>query len=921
MWQVVRSAKYKVNAILAVALLGITTTLPIVSADSTGAFVSLDSFSGTPGKSLIVSGGNFMNNEPVEIDATQNNKLVATAASTTGSNSLFTTTLALPVDLQQGPVVVTALGKTSQLTAHNSYYVSPYTPSLSSVLSSATPFTNIPVGGTGFAAGEKVVLNLAGATATVTTDATGSFKDVPVTVPNVPAASYQIIASGQASGAQAISYFYIDNFFPSATPSSYYVLPLTTLSYNGNGFAAQETVTVTDATTGAIYSSFVTDNTGSFKNAGGFSVPATFAGTTLKTVLTGATSKASTALETGVGRYYPSVSPTVYYAQPGSSVSFNGSGFVPGETVTVSSGSTALTTTVADAKGDLVAAGSVIIPAGAAGTTQTYTLTGTTSQGSGSVGVQVGAFNAQASPSSFYVLPGGTITFTGTGFQSGEIVAVFNGLVSVASIQADTSGSFLNAGSIQVRYDQVNSSSTYILTGQASKASTSATITVGALTVQVNPSNYYVLPYQAFNVVATGLAPSETVVLVNGATVLATAQTNNLGSVTFTNVSVSPNALGSATLTVTGSTSKASGSASVGIGSYYPSLVLNNYYAQPGTAITLSGTGFIPGETVIASTTGTTQSVIADAKGAVTALLNVPFGTATTVDFVLTGQKSMAIAKTSLTAAPFNVQISPSTYYATPASPISFSGSGFIANEKVSISLGNTVIGTSTVSAKGVLATDSYVLPFGKTAVYTVTGLTSGGSATMTITLAQFYAGIQLNNYYGNGGSLVTVTGGGFAPNENVVVAGIVGTTSTNLGSALADAKGSFSFLTKVPYSPAGNITISAVGGLSQASATTGFTVAQVYNSIGLSNYAVPAGKTATFIGSGYLANEPVVVTSVRGGIKYTMYADNNGNLNDSGLVLPLTLAEGNLTLDFNGQFSFTTHAVTIYVQDKNATN
>jgi hypothetical protein len=37
--------------------------------------------------------------------------------------------------------------------------------------------------------------------------------------------------------------------------------------------------------------------------------------------------------------------------------------------------------------------------------------------------------------------------------------------------------------------------------------------------------------------------------------------------------------------------------------------------------------------------------------------------------------------------------------------------------------------------------------------------------------------------------------------------------------------------------------------------------------------------------------------------------------------VLPLTLAEGNLTLDFNGQFSFTTHAVTIYVQDKNATN
>jgi large repetitive protein len=907
-------------AISAAAIIALPVTpiinLGLARADSASPYVTLSSFSGHPDVSLTVSGGNYNNGESIGIVATQNGAAVATTTTTADQSGQFSSSIQLPAKLAQGAVTITATGQTSGEVSTNSYYAAPFTPSLTTSDSQTTPYSTLTVSGSGYAPDETVDLNLAGATTTAQTDASGNFADASLTSPAVPAASYTLIGSGEASGASAVAYEYINAFYPSAAPSSYYVLPATSLGFTGSGFAPDEVVTVSNATTGATISSFTTDASGSFTDAGAFTVPASYAGQIEKFVLTGAKSNATTTTSATIGSYYPDVSPSSYYVLPGGSVGFNGSGFVPGETVDVYSGTTKLTSVIADSKGNLTDAGAVTIPPTEAGTTQTFTVVGETSQGSTSVNVQIGAYNPQASPSGYYLMPGSDLTFSGSGYAPGETVSVLSGLTTVASFTTDGTGAFSAAGALPISYSQANASVNYELIGSVSNQPIDFTIGVGQLNTQLTPSSYYVLPYAPFSVSATGFAPDETVTLTNGATVLATATTTALGTATFTNVSLPYSGLGSATLTATGTTSDATATATIGIGNYNATLVASNYYVTPGSTITLSGSGFAPNETVTITAGTVTQAVTADAMGAVSDSLVVPFGqTKNSLDITATGSLSHASTTSTITLAPYTPQVSPSTYYAQPGTPISFTGSGFFAGETISVNLNGTQIGTETADAKGNLAsTGVYTLPYGQTAAYTLTGLTSGGSVTMNIGLAQFYAGLQLNSYYGDGGSSVVASGSGFAPNEAVTLTS--GTTS--LGSVVADATGSFSKTVTIPYAAPGKVAITATGSNSQATASTSYTVAQVYNSVELGSYAVPAGSPVTVLGSGFFAGEPVTVTTDRTSGTYTFDANAQGNLNDSGFVLPTTLAPGMLTLTFTGTESYTTSSITIYVQSAN---
>jgi hypothetical protein len=888
--------------------------LVVGHADSAGSYETLSSFSGHPDVSLIVSGGGFLDNEAISIVATQNGASVASTSTSASGTGSFSTTLNLPAKLAQGAVNIMATGQTSGLNSSNSYYVNPFNPSLSTGSGETTPYSTVTVSGSGYAPDETVDLNLAGATAKAMTNQNGSFSGATITTPDVPAASYTIIGAGELSGASTVAYEYINAFYPSASPSSYYIMPDTSLGFNGSGFAPNETVNVTSAVSGAQLSSFVTDSTGSFTDAGSFSVPASYAGMSEKFVLTGTESDASTTVTTTVGKYYPNVSPTVYYLMPNKTLAFNGSGFVPNETVDVYSGTTLVEKVVADSKGNLAAAGPITIPSTDAGTTQSYTLTGETSQGSGTVSVQIGNYNPQASPSGYYVLPGTVITFDGNGYAPDEVVSVFSGTSNIGSFSADNNGNFMSAGDIAVGYGQAGSTASYSLVGAVSNEPISFKIGIGQLNTLLTPSSYYVLPYQDFSVSATGFAPNETVNLTNGATMLGTAMSNSLGTATFKNVSLPYSGLGTATLTATGVTSMATATASVGIGNYNATVVSSNYYAKPGTTVNLTGTGFAPNETVSIVAGSVTQTAIADDMGDITSSLVLPFGqTKNSLSIVSTGEMSHATSTTTITLAPYMPEVSPSTYYAQPGTNVTFIGSGFVPNETIDVSLNGTLVGTETANSMGGLtSTGTYTLPFGaKTADYTVTGLTSGASVTMDIGLAQFYAGLSLSSYYGDGGSMITATGSGFAPDELIRIQ-----SGTNtLAKAAANAMGGFSLPIQIPYSAPGKISITAYGAKSGASPTTSYTVAQVYNSVTLGSYAVPAGQAVNILGSGFFANEPVTVSADRTSGTYTFDADSQGNLDDSGFILPSGLAPGNLTLTITGTESFTTHTIVLYVQ------
>jgi hypothetical protein len=899
-----------------VALVG-TPALPLftsigVHADSTSAYETLNSFSGYPAAALTVSGGNYAALEPISISAVEGTSLLTTVTTTAATNGTFSVGLTLPTKLSQGSVTITATGTKSGLAATNNYYVNPFTPALQVSASDTTPYGALTVSGSGYAANENVDLNFAGAITEAQTNASGSFSKVSVTTPNVPAASYQLVGVGESSGASAVSYEYVNGFYASASPSSYYVMPATTLAFNGSGFAANETITVTDSLSATPITAFNANASGSFTNGGSFTVPASYAGLSKTFVLTGSLSHATASVTTTVGKYYPSVSPTIYYVMPGKTISFNGSGFLPGEAVTITNGTTTVSTAVADAKGNLVATGTVTVPANEAGTTQTYTLTGKTSMGSGSVSVQIGNYNPQVSPSGYYVMPGSVLLFSGSGYAPNETVAIFNGLSNVGSITADNTGSFLAGGNILINYNQANSSASYKLVGSVSNEPINFTIGVGQLNTQITPSDYYVLPYQLFSVKVSGFAPNENMTLTNGLTKLATTVTSPLGVATFTNVSL-PAGISSATLVATGSTSNATATATIGVGNYNPSVTADNYYVKPGTVVTLTGTGFAPSEPVTVTAGTTTTTVTTDLSGDFTSPVTVPFGqTKNTVAIVSTGTLSQASSTTTLTLAPYTPQVSPSTYYAQPGTPISFTGSGFVPNESIIVNLNGKNVGTETANAKGLLvSTNTYALPFGTAAVYTLTGQTSGAVNTMSIGLAQFYAGVQLSSYYGDGGSVVTATGTGFAPNELVTLT----SGKTILGSITTTTTGSFSKAITIPYVAPGALPIVATGTSSAASATTGYTVATVYNGVQLSQYALPAGSAVTFIGDGYYANEPVTVTTDRTTGSYTLKASTTGTFTDSGYVLPSNLAPGMLTFTITGTESFTVHTITMYVQ------
>ena len=92
--------------------------------------------------------------------------------------------------------------------------------------------------------------------------------------------------------------------------------------------------------------------------------------------------------------------------------------------------------------------------------------------------------------------------------------------------------------------------------------------------------------------------------------------------------------------------------------------------------------------------------------------------------------------------------------------------------------------------------------------------------------------------------------------------------------------------------------------------------VAPVWTNLQLGSYAGAPGVAITFIGSGYLPNEPIQIMTDRTGttIVHTFNADNNGVFNNSGYTIPADFAEGDLTLTVKGTNSFTSKDIVFYV-------
>ncbi|MDQ5955240.1 MAG: hypothetical protein QG621_243 [Patescibacteria group bacterium] len=473
---------------------------------------------------------------------------------------------------------------------------------------------------------------------------------------------------------------------------------------------------------------------------------------------------------------------------PFSTITIAGTGFAPGEQVQVSLGLNS-TTTIADTSGSFAHAELTIpnLPPG-------LYLVLAIGQSSGTPTfsyLYVQSLYPLASPSSWYIAPGSTLTWSGSGFAPNETLSVaLTGSTTLATFSTDTHGSFTAAGSSQVPFSLRNSAATYTLTGTQSGNHT-YTIGVSDLYPYVNPSTWYTTPGTNVTFTGAGFGAGEGVSVYLGAstTPLAHITTDSSGSfsgqgsITIPYQTTSP-----APFRLIGDLSGATALAPITLAPFYPTLHPSAYYAAPGSYISLGGSGFAPNE-MVAVTVGTASStrVQTDATGTFTIpSLRLPTTPNTTLAIAAMGELSGAHTSMVMAIGAYYAWMTLGTYWAQGGSPLTIFGHNFNSGETVTIASASSTLGSATAANDGSF-TANLSVPFqpSGTATLVATGNDSGALANATMTIAPVYSSLEMKNYFGAPGATLEFIGHGYLPNETIALttdrgSGAVATWDTN---------------------------------------------------------------------------------------------------------------------------------------------
>jgi hypothetical protein len=192
--------------------------------------------------------------------------------------------------------------------------------------------------------------------------ASGTYRIVFPGLPGTPSASFQITNAVTTPtltptatltpipSASPTSGYGQYGYWPSVQPSQWYVLPNQTITFNGNLFTPNETVTITDPNGGHI--SFIAGS-GAFDRQGSFQIPFGFANSIQTFTISGSQSRASIPLHINVGSFYPNLHPSAYYVPQNTAMSATGTGFAPNEIVRLDMSGLPSVTNTADNNGNV----------------------------------------------------------------------------------------------------------------------------------------------------------------------------------------------------------------------------------------------------------------------------------------------------------------------------------------------------------------------------------------------------------------------------------------------------------------------------------------------------------------------------------------------------------------------------------------
>ncbi len=353
-----------------------------------------------------------------------------------------------------------------------------------------------------------------------------------------------------------------------------------------------------------------------------------------------------------------------------------------------------------------------------------------------------------------------------------------------------------------------------------------------------------------------------------------------------------------------------------------PTVTVSPASVNPGGIVTVSGSGFEANEAV---TLAFDANPAFSAKAQAMASGQLP-ATGFTIPAVsgagahnitATGAASGHTATAGLTVTPGPgvaapaISVSPASD--NPGAMVTVSGSGFAANETVTLAFdGNlTYSSKAQATAAGQLPETAFTIPPtsgpGAHAVV-ATGATSGRKATagLTVTPAPSSAAtLTVAPGATTRGGAVSVSGGGFTPNEAVELT--IDGVSTPLATLHADAAGALPATTiTIPYAAtAGAHTLTARGATSGKTATAALTLNAVTATLTVTPASSTRGGAVTVSGGGFAAGESVTMTI--DGVSDPLAiarAGATGLLSPTSLTIPYTATVGAHTLTATGDMS-----------------
>jgi len=784
------------------------------------------------GSTVTITGTNFIIGASVNLGGTN-----CSSVSFISSTTLTCVTGASGV----GSVNVNVVNPDTQvgtLAAGFDYVASPIVTSISPVSGFASGSTAVTITGTNFFAGATVLIGASACTGVTVVSPTS----ITCTTAAHPGGSADVRVTNVTSQSGTLSSGYnYDNppSIASVFPNAGQLAGGTAITITGADFSAGATVDVggSACTAVTIVSATSITCTTPANPAGAVTITITNADTQTGNLASAFTYQAAPTIT--------SIAPTTGALAGGTAITITGTGFVAGAAVDLGgstcTGVTVVSPTSLTCTTTAHAAGAV-----------TATITNTDLQ-NGNLGA---AFTYQVAPTVTSIAPsagptaGGTaVTITGTDFIAGATAAIGGAnctaltVVSATSITCTTSATTAGLKNVVVtnpdtQFGTLTNSYLYLSPPVVSSVTPNAGAIAGGTAVTVTGTDFV-----AGATVDFGGSACTAVTVVNSTTITCTTAAHAAGAVTVavTNPDTQVGNLASAyTYQVVPTVSSVAPNAGALAG---------------GTAITVTGTGFVAGATVdlggsacgsvtVVSGTSITCTTTAHVAGSVTA-------TVTNAD---TQSGNLASAYT-YQAAPAVTVVSPSAGALAGSTAITITGSGFLAGATVDFG-GSACTGVTVVSPTSITCTTSAHAAGSVTVAVTNTDTQTGNLASSyTYQAAPTVASVAPSSGPLAGGTAVTITGTGFLAGATIdfggsACSGVTVVSSTSITcTTTAHASGAITATVTNSDTQNGNL----------VSAYT-YQPAPVVSAISPSIGSTAGGTAVSITGTGFVAGATVTI-------------------------------------------------------------